>query len=168
MTTVDSFNATLKSFLQELVDIFPDEPGIETVTMFLGGFDLFVKANPRAAMDMFLEKVSPYADCISSKDGSMFETMELPGNISLKGMWNHASDQTKDATFQYLQMLFLLASTASAVPQDMLNGIESLAQEYAGKIQSGEMDIASLATMLMSGGGGVQDLLQGMDPASKK
>lgn len=151
MTTVQSFNSTLKSFLQELVDIFPDEPGIEKVSLFLGTFDLFVAANPRAAMDMFLEKVAPYADSISSKDPSMFDSLELPGDVSLKHMWASASDQTKEATFQYLQMLFLLASTAAAVPQDMLTNIENLAADYASKIQSGEMDLGSLATMLMSG-----------------
>lgn len=166
MTTVESFNSTLKSFLQELVDIFPDEPGIDAIALFLGTFDMFIAGNPRAAMDAFLEKASPYADCISQKDPSMFDTLELPGGISLKGMWAHASDQTKEATFQYLQMLFLLATTAAAVPQDMLNSIETLASNYASKIQSGEMDITSLATMLMSGGG--LEGLEGLGDLQKK
>lgn len=159
MTTVSTFNSTLKSFLQELVDVFPNEPGIEKVTVFLGTFDLFTAANPRAAMDMFLEKVSPYAECISNKDPSMFDTLELPGDVSLKDMWNKAGEQTKEATFQYLQMLFMLASTASAIPDNMLQSIETLAEEYAGKIQSGEMDLGSLAAMLMSGNG-MEDLMK--------
>lgn len=162
MTTVDSFNSTLKSFLQELVDVFPDEPGIEKVSVFLGTFDLFTAGNPRAAMDVFMEKISPYATNISTKDPSMFETLELPGDISLKGMWDHASEQTRDATFQYLQMLFLLGTTASAVPQDMLQNIENLAADYAGKIQAGEMDLGSLASMLMSGNG-MEDMLKQLE-----
>lgn len=159
MTTIESFNTTLKSFLQELVDVFPDEPGIQKVSMFLGAFDMFVATNPRAAMDMFMEKVSPYSECISAKDPKMFDTLELPGDISLKQMWANASDQTREATFQYLQMLTLLATTASAVPQEMLTNIENLAADYASKIQSGEMDLGALAGMLMSGNG-MEDLLK--------
>lgn len=159
MTTIDSFNTTLKSFLQELVDVFQGEPGIEKLNVFLGTFDMFVAMNPRAALDMFLEKVSPYSDCITAKDPKMFETLQLPGDVSLKDMWARASDQTKEATFQYLQMLFLLATTAVAVPQEMLTNIENLAADYASKIQSGEMDLGSLTAMLMSGDG-MQDMMK--------
>lgn len=158
-STIDAFNSTLKTFLQELVDVFPDEPGAGKIQLFLSGFDLFVANNKRAAMDAFLEKMAPHADDITSKDSKLFKKVELPGGISLKTLWKKASDATKEATWQYLQMLFLLASTAAAVPAEMLNAIEGMAAEYAGKVKSGEMDLSSVTNMLLGGamgsGGGL-------------
>lgn len=152
-TTVEAFNATLKNFLQELVDVFSDEPGIGKVQLFLSGFDLFVSSNPRAAMDAFMEAIGPHEALVSAKDPKLFKKLELPGGISLKDMWKKASDNTREATWQYLQMLMLLASTASAVPADMLNAIEGMASQYAEKIKSGEMDLSGVASMLLGGGG---------------
>jgi hypothetical protein len=153
MTTVESFNSTLKSFLVELVEVFPDEPGIGKVELFLATFDTVTKANPKMALTMFLDTMSPHADCISTKDESLFSKVEMPGGISLEPLWKKATPNTKECVWQYLQMLFLLATTANAVPDDMLNKIESMAAEYAEKIQSGEMDMTQLAGMLMGGQG---------------
>lgn len=153
MSTVDAFNSTLKSFLQELVDVFHDAPGVGKVNLFLSGFDLFIASNSRAAMDAFLEAVSPYADCISSKDPKLFKKLELPGGITLRDLWKEASPQTQEATWQYMQMLFLLASTAAAVPPEMLNAIEGMASEYASKVKSGELDLSSVTSMLLGGMG---------------
>jgi hypothetical protein len=168
-STIDAFNSTLKSFLQELVDVFPEEPGAGKIQLFLSGFDLYVKNNKRAAMEAFLEKMAPYADDITSKDPKLFRKVELPGGISLKSLWKKATDGTKDATWQYLQMLFLLASTAAAVPAEMLDAIEGMAAEYAGKVKSGEMDLSSVTNMLLSGGGGMDlGALLGGPPAKRE
>lgn len=172
-STVGSFNMTLKTFLQELVDVFPDEPGAGKIQLFLSGFDLFVASNERAAMDSFLEAMAPHADMITTKDSKLFKKLELPGGIVLKDLWKKASDATKEATWQYLQMLFLLASTAAAVPAEMLNAIEGMASEYAGKVKSGEMDLSSVTSMLLGGGGGlggfdISALLGGPGPQKSK
>jgi hypothetical protein len=162
MSTVDAFNSTLKNFLQELADVFPDEPGIGKVQLFLGTFDVVVAgANKRVAMDSFLEAVTPHADYITAKDPKLFKKLELPGGISLKELWKKASDATREATWQYLQMLFLLGTTAAAVPPEMLNAIEGMASEYADKVKSGEMDLSSVTSMLLGGGG-----VGGLDLAS--
>jgi hypothetical protein len=153
MSTVDAFNTTLKNFLQELVDVFPDEPGVGTVKLFLAGFDLFVGSDPRAAMDAFMKATAPHGDLIAAKDGSLFKHLELPGGISLKDLWKKASAKTKEATWQYLHMLHLLGTTAAAVPPDMLNAIEHMASEYATKVKSGEVDLAGVASMLFGGAG---------------
>jgi hypothetical protein len=175
-STVDAFNSTLKSFLQELVDVFPDEPGVGKVQLFLGGFDLFVGGNKRAAMDAFLEAMAPHADLITAKDAKLFKKAQLPGNVCLKDLWKKASEGTREATWQYLQMLFLLASTAAAVPPQMLDAIEGMASEYANKVKSGELDLTSVTDMLLGGGaGGGGGALGGLDfaallgaPPSKK
>lgn len=167
MSTIDAFNSTLKNFLQELVDVFPDEPGVGKIQLFLAGFDMYVANNKRAAMEAFLEKLGPHADAITTKDAKLFKKLELPGGISLRDLWKKASDKTRDATWQYLQMLFLLGSTASAVPADMLESIEGMAAEYAGKVKSGEMDLSGVTNLLLGGGGlDIASLLGG--PVDKK
>jgi hypothetical protein len=171
-STIQSFNATLKSFLQELVDVFPDEPGAGKIQLFLSGFDLFVASNERAAMDAFLTAMAPHADMITTKDSKLFKKLELPGGIVLKDLWKKASEGTREATWQYLQMLFLLASTAAAVPPEMLNAIEGMASEYAGKVKSGEMDLSSVTSMLLGAGGpgglDIASLLGGPPPPKSK
>lgn len=151
MSTIDAFNTTLKNFLQELAEVFDGEPGVGKVKLFLGTFDVFVGSNKRAAMDPFLEAMAPHAELISTRNPKLFKKVELPGGVSLKDLWKKASEATRDATWQYLQMLFLLASTAASVPPDMLTAIEGMANQYADKIKTGEMDLGSVTNMLLSG-----------------
>ena len=173
MSTLDAFNTTLKNFLQELVDVFADEPSVGKLQLFLAGFDVFVGADKRGAMDAFLKATSPHGQLISAKDPKLFKQLELPGGISLKDLWKKASEQTREATWQYLQMLFLLAPTAAAVPPEMLGTIEHMASEYATKVQSGEVDLSSVASMLFSslgggGAGGAAGFLDALPQAPKK
>lgn len=134
------------------MDVFPDEPGVVKVQLFLAGFDVFLAGNNRAALNAFLEAVSPHADLLTAKDPKLFKKLELPGNISLKDLWKKASDSTREATWQYLQMLFLLGNTAAAVPPDMLTAIEGMASQYADKVKSGEMDLSSVTNLFLGGG----------------
>lgn len=165
-STVDAFNTTLRGFLEELVHVFPDEPGIGKIQLFLSGFDIFLATNKRAAMDLFLESMAPHAALLNAKDAKIFKRVELPGGVSLKDLWKKASEGTRDATWQYLQMLYLLASTAAAVPPEMLASIESMAAEYAGKVQSGEMDMSAVTSMLLGGVGGAGGALGNLDFAA--
>jgi hypothetical protein len=157
-STIQSFNDTFRSFLQELVEVFPDSEGVSTVRIFLAGFDGIIAADNRAALTPFLEAISPYADLVTTKDPALFKKLELPGGVSLRGLWKKASDGTKDAVWQYLQMLFLLGTTAASVPPDMLDAIETMAAQYAEKVQTGEMDIASVTSMLLGNGGALGQL----------
>lgn len=154
MTTVQSFNHMLKSFLAELVDVFPDEPATKKIELFLATFDTVISGpNSKMAMNMFMKEVSPHADAITAKDESMFDALELPGGISLRPIWEQATDNTKDCVWQYLQMLFLIGTTASVIPESMLSGIETMASKYAKQVQDGDLDVSSLMSMLLNGGG---------------
>ena len=166
-STIDAFNTTLKGFMEELVNVFPDEPGIGKIQLFLAGFDLFVAANKTAAMDGFLEAMAPHADLITAKDPKLFKRAELPGGVSLKDLWKKASPNTRDATWQYLSMLYLLASTTKMVPPQMLSAIEGMASQCADKVKSGELDLSQVTSMLMgAGAGGAGGALGGLDFAS--
>ena len=172
MTTVASFNQLLKSFLTEIVEVFPDDPAASKVELFLATFDTIVAgSNARMAMDLFMKEISPHADAITAKDESLFDALTLPGDISLRPLWEQASDNTKDCVWQYLQMLFLIGTTASVLPDTMLAGIEDMASKYAKQVQDGELDLSSLTTMLLGGGlggdlGDVGNLLKQIMPDS--
>lgn len=151
-TTVQSFNAMLKNFIHELTLTFPED---QTIAMYYDGFDTLVKANARKPLELFMNALSPHAQYIMTKDPALFaQPLSLGADLDLKAIWEHPdlSQSSKDAIWQYLQSLFLLATTVSALPPDMLNAIENLAQECAGKIQNGETDFASVTQMLMGGG----------------
>jgi hypothetical protein len=171
-STVGAFNKTLKDFLEELVECCGDAPGVDKVSLFLAGFDALEALTPRAAMDGFMATMGPHAAMLHAKDPALFDVAVMPGGVDLKGAWDIMSEGTRAAVWQYLQMLYLLASTASAIPPDMLTAIEDVASKYAGGIQNGQFDMASAANMLMSMdiskllGGGGGDLLGG--PPSKK
>lgn len=151
VSVVDAFNSTFKNFLEELVNVFPDEPGIASVSLFLAGFDSYVSSEPRAAMDAFLKELAPHADAITAKDGKMFKKLSLPGGVTLKDVWKKADAETKEAVWQYLQMLFLLATTAASMPPEVLSSIESLAGEYGEKVKNGELNIEEVTGKLLGG-----------------
>jgi hypothetical protein len=157
-STIDAFNSTLKSFLQELVDVFPGEPGIGKLQLFLATYDSVIAADPRGVMRVFLDTMGPHTALISSRDSTLFKLVELPGGVSLRKLWKKASESTRDATWQYLQMLCMLGTTATSVPPEMLAAIEGMAGEYAGKVKSGEMDLSAVTNLLLGGGGGVPDI----------
>ena len=153
MTTLSAFNTMLKSFLEELAEVYPEE---KSVGVFLAGFDALVATNARMPMDLFVGAVSPHADAVMSKDPSLFAKLDF-GGIDMGKLWAQpdVSDATRDAIWQYLHTLMLLGTTVSSVPAELLQSIESVAANCAEKIQGGDMDFASMTKMLMGGLGGM-------------
>jgi hypothetical protein len=155
--TVQAFNSMLKNFLDELSSTFPD---VAAIRVYTEGFDTLVGANARKPLQVFMEAVSPHADAVMRRDPELFSTLNL-GGIDFKMLWaSDISDATRNAIWQYLHMLFLLATTVSSVPAELLSSIESVAQNCADKMQDGQMDFSSMSKLLM--GGGAEGLLGGL------
>jgi hypothetical protein len=154
MSTVQAFNTMLKNFLEELAEVFPEETQI---AVFLEGFDSLTAINARAPMDMFVESLAPHSALAMAKNPELFEKIKFPGGIDFGKLWqSDISDNTRDAIWQYINLLFLLGSTVRSMPVEMLQGIESVAQSCAEKIENGQLDFSALGSMLMGGalGGG--------------
>jgi hypothetical protein len=152
MTTLQAFNTLLRNFLHELTQTFPED---STLAVSLDGLDTLAKMNARKPLEIFMEAIGAHAQLLLTKDPALFATpLELPGNLDLKTYWDSPglSQASRDAIWQYLQQLYLLGSTVSALPPDMLTAIEGMAQECAGKIERGEADLGSITNMLLSGG----------------
>jgi len=77
--------------------------------------------------------------------------------LNIKSYWTRMSTGTKDATWQYLQTLYMLGTTITSIPADTLNLIEGIAKDCAEKMETegGELDQAALMKMMGSMLGGL-------------
>ena len=146
MTSVGAFNDMMEQFLNELVSTFPEEKGIKK---YQASFEIVRKANPRKCIDSFMAAISPYASRITTKDESvMTEDISFLTQVNISKYWtSDLSQTTKDAIWQYLQTLYMLGMTISAIPAETLSMIESVASQCADKIQSGEGQLDEKALM---------------------
>lgn len=160
MSTVQAFNTMLKNFLEELADVYPEETQIR---LFLDGFDALVALNPSGPLEMFVDSLSPHADLAMAKNPELFKKLQFPGGIDFDKLWSaDVSDNTRDAIWQYINLLLLLGTTVRSMPPEMLQGIEAVAQNCASQLEAGQMDFSALGNMLMNGG------LAGLAPAAAR
>lgn len=158
MASVTAFNDMLSQFLVELHKTFPDETGIKKMTT---SFELLKTTNPRLIVDGFMKGVTPFADRISAKDEKFIleeiEKIDMLKDLNIKNYWARMSPNTKAATWQYLQTLYMLGTTITAIPAETLSLIESIAKDCADKMQTegGEIDQDALMKMMGSMLGGM-------------
>jgi len=152
MASVSAFNDMMSQFLVELHKTFPEEKGIKKM---LTWFDLLKSTNPRLVVDGYMKGVSPYADKISAKDETFLleeiENIDFLKELDIKRYWSKMSEGTKGATWQYLQTLYMLGTTITALPADTLSQIENIAKGVADNMQSGDGELDQDALMQMMG-----------------
>lgn len=149
MSTVQAFNTMLKNFLEELADVFPEETQIR---LFLDGFDALSALNPRGPLDMFVESLQPHAALAMAKDPALFDKLVFPGGIDFARLWKtDITDNTREAIWQYINLLLMLGTTVHSMPAEMLQSIESIAKNCADQMQDGQLDFSKLGSMLMGG-----------------
>ena len=153
MASVTAFNDMLSQFLVELHKTFPEEKGIKKM---LTSFDVLKSSNPRLVVDAFMKGVSPYANKISAKDDTFLlnemDNIEFLRELDIKSYWDRMTANTKSATWQYLQTLYMLGTTINAIPEDTLTQIEKIAKGVADQMQDGNGDFDQDALMKMMGG----------------
>jgi hypothetical protein len=164
MASVTAFNDMMGQFLVELHKTLPEEKGIKKM---LTSFDVLKSTNPRLIVDGYMNGVTPYASRISNKDESFMlneiENIEFLKDLDVKSYWSKLSANTKDATWQYLQTLYMLGTTIVSIPPETLSMIETLAKECADKFENGDGDLDQDALMKMVSsmmGGSGQGLLE--------
>lgn len=158
MASVTAFNDMMSQFLVELHKTFPEEKGIKKM---LTSFDVLKSTNPRMVVDGFMSGVSPYASQISAKDDKFLleecGKIDFLKDLDLASYWQRMSANTRDATWQYLQTLYMLGTTITALPPEQMAQIEALAQGVAAKMQDegGELNEDALMKMMGSMLGGL-------------
>jgi hypothetical protein len=152
MASVSAFNDMMSQFLVELHKTFPEEKGIKKM---LTSFDLLKSTNPRLVVDGYMKGVSPYADKISAKDETFLlneiENIDFLKELDIKSYWVKMSANTKSATWQYLQTLYMLGTTITSLPEGTLSQIESIAKGVADNMQNGNGELDQDALMQMMG-----------------
>lgn len=153
MASVSAFNDMMGQFLVELHKTFPEEKGIKKM---LTSFDVLKSTNPRLVVDGFMTGVTPYASKISAKDETFLlneiENIDFLKELDIKRYWEKMSANTKSATWQYLQTLYMLGTTITSLPDDTLSQIEKIAKGVADQMQDGNGDFDQDALMKMMGG----------------
>lgn len=133
--SVSAFNETMEQFLTELNLTFPEN---KSVIKFQAAFELMKQTSPSKILDNFMSSVKPYSQKITAKDESFIledsKNIEALSGIDLAGMWSQASDNTKDAIWQYLHTLVFIGTTVKIFPKETMSMIEQVAEKCAGQI----------------------------------
>jgi hypothetical protein len=141
----DTFNSLALEFVKELSEVFPENI---TLADCVKNFDTIVSEDPKKPMDFLVSIVGDKADAINSKDENVFDDVTIPG-MAIKEMWNSISENTKEAIWQYLSTLHMLASTLGNTSGELMSGIENMAMEFANKMAQGNMDVPTMLNEVM-------------------
>jgi len=147
MASVSAFNDMMGQFLTELYKTTEDN----SIKKFIVSFELIKETNPRKCVDAFIRGIQPYADKISQRDETFIDDIqkiEFLSELNISKHWNNKlSNNTKNAIWQYIQTLYMLGTTITAILQETLSMIENIAKECADKIDSGDGGINQDALM---------------------
>jgi hypothetical protein len=160
MASLNAFLSVMQEFLSELKVAFPNE---KNIVVYDTAFCTMKKANPRKVLNSFLDAVQSFSDKIVSRDETFITDgkNELITELNINECWLKASDNTKDAIWQYLNTLYVLATTISSIPQSLLTSIEGMAEGLATDMD-GKQEMPDLGTLMA----GMQNVIGGM--AKKK
>ena len=142
----DTFNALALEFVKELSEVFPEN---NTLSECVKNFETTVSEDPKKPMNFLMDVVGDRAEAINSKDESAFDDIVIPG-MAIKEMWTSTSENTKEAIWQYLSTLHMLASTLGNTSGELMSGIENMAMEFANKMATGGMDVPTMLNEVMA------------------
>jgi hypothetical protein len=125
--------------------VFPENT---VLTECVKNFDTIVSEDPKKPMDFLVSIAGDKAAAINSKDETVFDDIAIPG-MAIKEMWNSTSENTKEAIWQYLSTLHMLASTLGNTSGELMSGIENMAMEFANKMATGNMDVPTMLNEVM-------------------
>ena len=160
MATHQAFNSMMEEFIGELIETIPEEKSLK---LYKTQFDTLKKANPRKIVESFMHAISPYCDFITNKDESLFmrNDIEFLNKLNINKWWSSSiSDSTKDAIWQYLNTLMMIGTAITNISSDMLQQIESVAEQCAS-----QMDSSSSGSMPNMGAlfSGLQNIMGSID-----
>lgn len=144
MTTIKAFDDMMKQFVGELASVFPDESS----------------KTPVPCSD-FMKMIAPWIPSMTARDDAFFcPENEFAKSMDLHTIWarEDCSQATKQAIWQYLSSLYMVATTMSMFPAETLSAIEAAAESCAKKMKvgpNGQLDEAALMS-------GVNSMLQQM------
>jgi hypothetical protein len=170
MTTVKAFNDMYGQFIEDIFSVWSDDLVLH-----------IARATPREGTEpyqTFMKDIGPFAQKLMAKDPTFFcEENEFAKKLYLHKHWYEESctDKNKDAIWQWLSSLYMIAMTLNMFPPDALSQIEAVAESCAKNMKMGgdnEADmmagVNSMLSTMMSGRGPLASLLSSQTPKTKK
>jgi hypothetical protein len=151
MTGSKTFNKLLKRFLADLSAAFPDNGSIRTYQTL---FETAKKAFPEQPMRLFYEALREHEALVEAQDVALIEYPIFDG-LDMKALWSEASEETKEAIWDYVQSLYDIAKTAPTDDASALANVSEAVQSIGGP------DLGNIAESMqdMLGGVNVNDML---------
>ena len=134
MASVQAFIGLLEEFLVELKDTFPEEKKIK---VYYNSFKTMKKINPRAILEGFMAEATKRSDMIVNRNEAYFldGNDEFMNELNVSKWWtSDLSSSTKDAIWQHINTLYVIGTTLTSVPTEVLSSIESVAEQFAGQM----------------------------------
>lgn len=158
MTSNSAFNNMLDSFYNDLLAVYPDNEVIKAASK---------KPRTKAVMDRFMKSTGARANLLTSRDPSFFsEKNKFMKEIGVVNLWPKMTENNKNAVWAHVQNLYMLGTSISMLPPEMLAMVEGTAQKFAKEIEDGgQMDEAKLMSsvqkmmsQMLQGNGGFPKL----------
>ena len=160
MSSSQAFTSVMDEFLNELCETFPEEKKIK---VYYNSFKTMKKVNSRQILEQFMKEASKHSEKIVNRDESYFMNSEAEflKEMNIEKWWtDDLSSGTKDAIWQYLNTLYVLGTTISNIPQDLLKTIENVAEQCAGQMGDDSMGGADMSSLMA----GMQNMIGNMLP----
>ena len=158
MASNSAFNNMLGSFYDDLLAVFPDNEMFKAASK---------KPRTKAVMDRFMKYTASRAHLLTARDPSFFsENNKFMKDIGLVGAWPSMTENNKNAVWSHIQNMYMLGTSISMLPPEMLAMVEGTAQKFAKEIEdSGELDetklmssVQKMMSQMLQGKGGFPKL----------
>ena len=125
-----AFNNMLGAFYDDLLAVFPDNKVIKAASE---------KPRTRATMDRFMKYASSRSHLLTANDSSFFsEKNKFMNEIGVVDIWESLSEGNKKAIWSHIQNMYMLGTSISMLPPEMLAMVEGTAEKFAKEM--GDMD----------------------------
>jgi len=106
MNSYERFNHLMVQFLEDLVEVFPEDSDIQAS---IDTFDDVVSINYKKPRDLFRTTFVPSAQLIADRNPAVFDITS--GGVDLKRLWtSNISDSTREAIWDYMTRLLILCA----------------------------------------------------------
>lgn len=130
-----SFRNTLTKFLNNLGNVFDDDPRIPAVQEKLNTVDTDI------LMEKFHAAVKPYEEDLKSRNANILNEIEYLKHIDMSGKFNDPEFDTesRENFWLYVEKLYSFTKLHTAIPSGLRDNVFNLAKEVS---ETGDISIA--------------------------
>jgi hypothetical protein len=158
MASNSAFNNMLDSFYNDLLAVYPDNEVIKASSK---------KPRTKAVMDRFMKYTGSRAHLLTARDAAFFsEKNKFMKDAGVVDLWPAMTENNKVAVWSHVQNMYMLGTSISMLPPEMLAMVEGTAQKFAKEIEDGgDFDetklmssVQKMMSQMMQGKGGFPKL----------